>query len=57
MQRLGTWESKDSAMDDFGHGTIISSIAVGNYASGASYFGYVKGTAKGTAPHARLAVY
>lgn len=49
--------SKDSARDTLGHGTLVSSIAVGNYVKQASYFGYATETSKGTAPSARFAVY
>ncbi|KAH7543441.1 hypothetical protein FEM48_Zijuj02G0184400 [Ziziphus jujuba var. spinosa] len=48
---------KDSARDTLGHGTLVSSIAVGNYVKQASYFGYATETSKGTAPSARFAVY
>lgn len=43
--------SEDTARDDVGHRTQVSSMAAGNYVDGVSYYGYAKGTAIGVAPH------
>ncbi|XP_057752125.1 subtilisin-like protease SBT4.3 isoform X1 [Arachis stenosperma] len=56
-QSFGLEDQFKSARDESGHGSHAASIAAGREVVRANYFGLAKGTAKGGAPNARIAVY
>ncbi|KAK0600699.1 hypothetical protein LWI29_017598 [Acer saccharum] len=49
--------SGDSTRDEEGHGSHTASTAAGNQVKDASFYGLVKGTARGGVPSARIAAY